>query len=148
VVEGSLLGHRSGPDLAGDQTIGDDEQAQEHAKHLDRLLGPDALPPQRVRDLKAVPDDDARAERPGGWMRFLYFYLMKDAGPRASDRATACRVPAAVGAGVTTGGPGQVERLATFQAESGVEAARLVANDPFRSEGLLERHWVKQWPSD
>jgi uncharacterized protein YciI len=35
--------------------------------------------------------------------------------------------------------------LIAFQAASGVEAERLVANDPFLAEGLLERHWVKDW---
>jgi hypothetical protein len=38
--------------------------------------------------------------------------------------------------------------LITFQAASDAEAGRLVANDPFLSEGLLERHWVKQWLLD
>ena len=35
--------------------------------------------------------------------------------------------------------------LIAFQADSGVEAERLVANDPFPAEGLLERHWMKEW---
>jgi hypothetical protein len=35
--------------------------------------------------------------------------------------------------------------LITFQADSGVEGERLVANDPFLAEDLLERHWMKQW---
>jgi uncharacterized protein YciI len=40
---------------------------------------------------------------------------------------------------------GQVRGVVAFQAASGVEAERLVANDPFLAEGLLERHWVKEW---
>jgi hypothetical protein len=38
--------------------------------------------------------------------------------------------------------------LITFQADSGVQAERLVANDPFLSEGLLEHHWMKEWLLD
>jgi hypothetical protein len=37
--------------------------------------------------VKAAPKDDAGAERAGGWMRFLYFNLIKDAPDRV--RATA-----------------------------------------------------------
>jgi hypothetical protein len=36
--------------------------------------------------VKAAPDNEC-ADHPGGWMRFLYFYLMKDAPDRV--RATA-----------------------------------------------------------
>jgi hypothetical protein len=35
--------------------------------------------------------------------------------------------------------------LITFHADSGVEAERLVANDPFLSEELLERNWMREW---
>jgi uncharacterized protein YciI len=35
--------------------------------------------------------------------------------------------------------------LIAFRADSGVKAERLVANDPFLAEDLLERHWVKEW---
>jgi uncharacterized protein YciI len=38
--------------------------------------------------------------------------------------------------------------LITFQTDAGAEAERLVASDPFLLEGLLERHWVKEWLLD
>ena len=38
--------------------------------------------------------------------------------------------------------------MITFQAGSDVEAERLLANDPFLLEGLLERHWMKEWLLD
>jgi uncharacterized protein YciI len=81
-------------------------------------------------------------------MRFLYFYLMKDAPDRV--QATAPKHAAywqELGLGDYLGGPfaDRSGGLITFQADSAVEAERLVANDPFVSEGLLERHWVKQW---
>jgi len=38
--------------------------------------------------------------------------------------------------------------LITFWADTCAEAERLVANDPFLSEGLLERRWVKEWLLD
>ncbi|HEV8559263.1 MAG TPA: YciI family protein [Actinophytocola sp.] len=84
-------------------------------------------------------------------MRFLYFYLMKDAPDRV--RATAPQHAAywrQLGLRDYQGGPfaDRSGGLITFQTESGVAAERLVADDPFFSEGLLERHWVKQWLLD
>jgi len=38
--------------------------------------------------------------------------------------------------------------LITFDVASGEEAERLVADDPFLREDLLERHWLKQWMID
>jgi uncharacterized protein YciI len=38
--------------------------------------------------------------------------------------------------------------LITFDVASGEEAERLVADDPFLREVLLERHWLKQWMID
>jgi uncharacterized protein YciI len=84
-------------------------------------------------------------------MRFLYFYLMKDAPDRV--RAAAPKHAAywrELGLRDYLGGPfaDRSGGLITFQAASGAQAERLVANDPFLSEGLLERHWVKQWLLD
>lgn len=84
-------------------------------------------------------------------MRFLYFYLMKDAPDRV--RAAAPQHAAywrELGLRDYLGGPfaDRSGGLITFQAASDAEAGRLVANDPFLSEGLLERHWVKQWLLD
>jgi uncharacterized protein YciI len=84
-------------------------------------------------------------------MRFLYFYLMKDAPDRV--RAAAPKHAAywrELGLRDYLGGPfaDRSGGLITFQAASDAEAGRLVANDPFLSEGLLERHWVKQWLLD
>ena len=80
-------------------------------------------------------------------MRFLYLYLMKDAPERV--QSTALKHPAYwrdLGLRGYLGGPfaDRFGGLIAFQAASGVEAARLVANDPFLAEGLLERHWVKE----
>jgi uncharacterized protein YciI len=84
-------------------------------------------------------------------MRFLYFYLMKDAPARVQP--TAPRHAAYwhdLGLRDYLGGPfaDRSGGLITFHADSGVEAERLVANDPFLSEGLLERHWMKEWLLD
>ena len=84
-------------------------------------------------------------------MQFLYFYLMKDAPDRV--RAAAPKHAAywrELGLRDYLGGPfaDRSGGLITFQAASDAEAGRLVANDPFLSEGLLERHWVKQWLLD
>jgi hypothetical protein len=84
-------------------------------------------------------------------MRFLYFYLMKDVPDRV--RAAAPKHAAywrELGLRDYLGGPfaDRSGGLITFQAASDAEAGRLVANDPFLSEGLLERHWVKQWLLD
>jgi uncharacterized protein YciI len=81
-------------------------------------------------------------------MRFLYFYLMRDAPDRV--RATAPKHPAYwrdLGLRGYLGGPfaDRSPRGGAFQAASGVEARRLVANDPFLAEGLLERSWAKEW---
>jgi len=38
--------------------------------------------------------------------------------------------------------------LITFEAQGVQEAERLVAGDPFLQDGLLERHWVKEWAVD
>ena len=38
--------------------------------------------------------------------------------------------------------------LITFDVASGEEAERLVADDPFLREDLLERQWLKQWMID
>ncbi len=81
-------------------------------------------------------------------MRFLYFYLMKDAPDRA--QATAPQHAAywrQLGLRDFLGGPfgDRSGGSITFQSDSGAEAERLVAGDPFLREGLLERHWVKEW---
>jgi uncharacterized protein YciI len=38
--------------------------------------------------------------------------------------------------------------LITFQTHSAAQVQALAANDPFLREGLLERHWVKEWLLD
>jgi uncharacterized protein len=84
-------------------------------------------------------------------MRFLYFYLMREAPDRV--RAAAPKhalLLAAVAAGRLPGGPfaDRSGGLITFQAETAAAAQALVANDPFLREQLLERHWVKEWLPD
>jgi len=84
-------------------------------------------------------------------MRVVYFYLMKDAPERV--QATAPKHAAYwrdLGLRDYLGEPfaDRSGGLITFQADSGVQAERLVANDPFLSEDLLEHHWIKEWLLD
>jgi uncharacterized protein YciI len=84
-------------------------------------------------------------------MRFLYFYLMRDAPDRV--RATAPKHASywrELQLGGYLGGPfaDRSGGLITFEANSGAAAEALVANDPFLREHLLERHWVKEWLLD
>jgi uncharacterized protein YciI len=84
-------------------------------------------------------------------MRFLYFYLMKDAPDRvravAPDHAAYWRE---LGLRDYLGGP-LVDRsggLITFEVASADEAERLVADEPFEQGDLLERRWLKEWMID
>lgn len=80
-------------------------------------------------------------------MRFLYFYLMRDVADRvrtvAPEHAAYWRE---LGLRDYLGGP-FVDRsggLITFEVASADEAERLVADDPFVREDLLERRWLKE----
>jgi|KBSMisStandDraft_5_1062788.scaffolds.fasta_scaffold1337360_1 uncharacterized protein YciI len=81
-------------------------------------------------------------------MRFLYVYLMKDDPDRV--RAVA-PVHAAYWQGLRLGGylggpfADRSGGTITFEAGSMAEAERLVADDPFAREDILESPWVKQW---
>jgi len=84
-------------------------------------------------------------------MRFLYFYLMRDAPDRvravAPEHAAYWRE---LGLPDYLGGP-FVDRsggLITFEIASADEAERLVADDPFEHGDLLERRWLKEWMID
>lgn len=81
-------------------------------------------------------------------MRFLYFYLMKDAPDRV--RAAAPEHAAywhGLGLGDDLGGPftDRSGGLITFECPSADEAAHLVADDPFVREDVLDAHWVREW---
>ena len=81
-------------------------------------------------------------------MRIVYFYFMKDSADRV--RAVAPRHAdywQRLGLRGYEGGPfaDRSGGLITFESESTEEAERLVADDPFIREGLLDRHWVKGW---
>lgn len=84
-------------------------------------------------------------------MRFLYFYLMRDAPDRvdsaAPEHAAYWRDR---GLGHYLGGPfaDRSGGLITFDVASAAEAERLVADDPFVREDLLEGRWVKEWVID
>jgi hypothetical protein len=84
-------------------------------------------------------------------MRFLCFYLMKEAPDRvraaAPKHAAYWRELELRG---YLGGPfaDRSGGLITFETESAAEAEVLVANDPFVKECLLEHHWVKEWLLD
>jgi uncharacterized protein YciI len=84
-------------------------------------------------------------------MRFLYFYLMRDAPDRvrtvAPEHAAYWRE---LGLPDYLGGP-FVDRsggLITFEVASADEAERLVADDPFEQVDLLDRRWLKEWMID
>ena len=84
-------------------------------------------------------------------MRFLYFYLMKDAPElvRAAAPSHAAywrdlQLPNYLGGPFMDRSGG----LVTFEMESLTEAEHLVADDPFVREDLLERSWVKGWMLD
>ncbi len=84
-------------------------------------------------------------------MRFLYFYLMRDAPERvraaAPKHASYWRQLHLNG---YRGGPfaDRSGGLITFETGSRAAAEALVADDPFLREHLLERHWVKEWLLD
>ena len=81
-------------------------------------------------------------------MRIVYFYFMKDSADRARvvapRHADYWKQLELRGYG---GGPfaDRSGGLITFESESIEEAERLVADDPFIREDLLDRHWVKEW---
>jgi uncharacterized protein YciI len=84
----------------------------------------------------------------GERMRFLYFYLMTG----VADRVLAAAPKHAgywqqLGLPDYLGGPfaDRSGGLITFSAGSAADAERLVADDPFVREGLLEQYWVKEW---
>lgn len=84
-------------------------------------------------------------------MRFLYFYLMRDEPGRvrgvAPEHAAYWRE---LGLRDYLGGPfaDRSGGLITFEIASAEEAERLVADDPFVREDLLERRWAKEWSID
>lgn len=86
-------------------------------------------------------------------MRFLYFYLMKDGAAPDRVRGVAPDHAAywhALGLLDYLGGPfaDRSGGLITFEIASAEEAERLVADDPFVREDLLERRWVEEWSID
>lgn len=81
-------------------------------------------------------------------MRFLYFYLMKEAPDRVREVAPQhAAYWRDLGLSAYLGGPfaDRSGGLITFEAESSADAEALVAGDPFVGEGLLEHYWVKEW---
>ena len=84
-------------------------------------------------------------------MRFLYFYLMKDSPDRVSRVAPQhAEYWHALALGDYLGGPfaDRSGGLITFDGASVEEAERLVSDDPFVREDLLETRWVKEWTID
>lgn len=81
-------------------------------------------------------------------MRFLFFYVMKDAPDRVRAAAPEhARYWQGLGLRAYLGGPfaDRSGGLITFEVDSGAEAERLVAHDPFLRGNLVEQHWVKEW---
>ena len=81
-------------------------------------------------------------------MRFAYFYFMKKEPDRVRAAAPA-HAKYWQGRDLLhyQGGPfgDRSGGLVTFESASSEDAGRLVANDPFLREDLLETHWVKEW---
>jgi uncharacterized protein YciI len=83
--------------------------------------------------------------------RFLYFYLMRNSpssvgairqtAPEHVQYWRSCGLPDYLGGPFAdrTGG------LITFGAFSLVDAQRVVSNDPFVLNDLIEQTWVKEW---
>jgi uncharacterized protein YciI len=124
----------------------------EHERWVRRWTRPastSTMPPTTLASAGREREDGGPTA--GSWMRFLYFYLMKDAPERV--RAAAPKHAAywrELRLGGYLGGPfaDRSGGLITFETDSAAQAEALVANDPFLREGLLERHWVKQWLLD
>jgi uncharacterized protein YciI len=80
--------------------------------------------------------------------RFAYFYLMKE-DPDRVGVAVPRHVSHWHGLGLTAylGGPFEDRSggLITFEAGELREAERVVNEDPFRLEGLLDSYWIKEW---
>jgi uncharacterized protein YciI len=81
-------------------------------------------------------------------VRYAYFYFMKDEPERVREAAPR---HAAYWRGLALpgylGGPfaDQSGGMITFEATSEDEVHRIAARDPFRQEGLMESHWLKEW---
>jgi hypothetical protein len=84
-------------------------------------------------------------------MRVAYFYLMTAdaARVRAAARAHASYWHSLALPGYC-GGPfaDRSGGLIVFDTETAADAERLAAGDPFREEGLLDQHWIKEWLAD
>jgi uncharacterized protein len=81
-------------------------------------------------------------------VRAAYFYLLRDEPQRIREvalrHAVHWRDRALAG---YRGGPfaDRTGGLITFDVPSRDAAERLVATDPFVSEGLVDRSWLKEW---
>jgi hypothetical protein len=80
--------------------------------------------------------------------RFAYFYFMKADPDRV--RVVAPRHASYwrdLGLAHYLGGPfeDRTGGLITFDADDAAQAQRVVREDPFVLEGLVETHWLKQW---
>lgn len=84
-------------------------------------------------------------------MRVAYLYFMTDEPDRvravAPQHAGYWRNAAPGG---YLGGPfaDRSGGLITFETESRAEAERMVSEDPFLRQGLVSRHWLKEWALD
>jgi uncharacterized protein YciI len=81
-------------------------------------------------------------------MRVAYFYFMKQGPDRV--RAVAPRHASywhELALGRYRGGPfaDKSGGLIVFDSASEEHAERLVSGDPFLREGLVNRHWIKEW---
>lgn len=84
-------------------------------------------------------------------MRVLYFYLMRNAPDRVRTAVPDhAEYWGTLGVHAYIGGPfaDRSGGLITFEVASIDEAERLVADDPFVQEDLVERRWVKEWLID
>lgn len=84
-------------------------------------------------------------------MRFAYFYFLRSDPERVSDAAPDhAAYWRGLGLRHYLGGPfGDLTGgLITFDCPSFLEAGQLIANDPFRTAHVIERHWLKEWMAD
>lgn len=84
-------------------------------------------------------------------MHIAYFYLMtaeparvRAAAPRHASYWHSLALPGYRGGPFADRSGG----LIVFDTTAQADAERLVAGDPFRQEGLVAQHWIKEWLVD
>lgn|SRR5262252_8109172 len=109
-------------------------------------MGPGGAPDHQFTGPKIELTPNTKEETDA--IRLLLLHEECD-GPCAIDRSSTCRLLAWAQTNELFRRTfcGQV-RWADHKAQGAQDAERLVAGDAFLQEGLLERHWAKEWAVD